>query len=672
MATKEKPLTDKEVVAIVEMAIGSGTSFSDSKLAKEREELQKYYDGVLPLPSSKGKSQFISMDVFDSVESLKAQLLDAFTGANKRVFFKPTGLDDVESSEVASTYTEYVIFEQNDGEGIYHDVIHNGLLFRNGIAKVMWNEATDEIEEEFAGVDEASLYGLFAEDGVEPGEYVQDAETGLFSGTVLREAKESKVVIEVLPPEEFGITENAKSMEDADAVWHVTQKSLSDLRKEGYSDTLIDNIAGSDSVLANLDQEKIARFDQVEGIGLSELQYQEAVTEVDVYETYINIDMDGNGFTDRWKVTTAGGTFLDKELVSELPFIDFAALRRPHSFWGTNWAEKVKSTQNAKTVLTRGILDHTVITNNPRWEVLNGTVMNAQELLDNRFGGLVNVKKRDGIKPLPQGSLNPYVFQTIQLLDERKEDTTGVSKLAKGLSTDAISEQNSQGMIDDLVSLSQQRQKVIAKEFAKFVKALYLKVYKLVLENEDRENVIQVSGSWVEVDPATWTERRDMTIDIALVRGEEEKQAAEYMQLDQVLSATAGSMYKPENKYHVLRQSLKRRGIKDADAWITNPADIEPPPPDPMAMKQMELEERKVAIDESKQRMEEEKMASSEKLDVAALQAKLDAVGDKRHIDAKKLSLAIRTQAHKEEIDWAEVDILKTADEIKGIASPDS
>jgi hypothetical protein len=154
-------------------------------------------------------------------------------------------------------------------------------------------------------------------------------------------------------------------------------------------------------------------------------------------------------------------------------------------------------------------------------------------------------------------------------------------------------------MVDQLVDLSHMRQKMIAKEFAKFVKALYLKVYKLVLENEDQEKVIQVAGTWVEANPMEWAERRDMTIDVALARGEEERQADEFIQLDSFLSQSAGEMYKPENKYHAIRSALKRRGIKDADAWITNPADIPPAQPDPMLMKQIEIEERKVAVDEA-------------------------------------------------------------------------
>lgn len=669
---KNKRMTDSEIAAVVESAIGKGVGFYDSKLSKEREEIQKYYDGTLPGLSQKGKSKYVSMDLFDSVESLKANLMDAFTGSNKRVSFKPVGPEDIEDAEIATVYTEHVIFEQNDGEEIYHDIQHNGLTSRTGVAKVWWESAEESSEEEFSDLSEAELYALLADEAVEVEDLEQDPATGMFSGTILRTIDKSQAMIEVLPPEEFGITENAKSLKDADACWHITRRSLSDLRKEGYPAKLIDEIKVSESTLANVHQEIVARFDQVDGVGLSEEQYQDAVTKVDVYEVYINLDIEDEGITQLWKVTQAGTTILDKEQVTRRPFICFSPLRRPHSFWGTNWSEKVMPTQNAKTVLTRGILDHTVITNNPRYEVLNGTLTNVQELMDNRFGGIVNVKKPGGINPIIQAPLNPYVFNTIQLLDERKEDTTGVSKLSKGLSKDAVSHQNAAGMIEDLVTLSQQRQKLIAKNFARFVKELYLMVYELVLENEDRQQIIEVAGNFAEVSPATWRERRDMTIDVALVRGEEEKQANDLLQIDGYLSQAAGPLYGVQNKYHALRRALKRRGIKDADAFLTKPEELQPPQPDPMLMKEMEIKEREMALKERQQMLAEAKAQHEQQIDMVQVENKLAEARRKAQVDAEKAAMAQREQQHKEEIDWAEVAELRKAEEVRGIASPDS
>ena len=99
------------------------------------------------------------------------------------------------------------------------------------------------------------------------------------------------------------------------------------------------------------------------------------------------------------------------------------------------------------------------------------------------------MSRSDGIAPMPQAPLNPFVFQTIQMLDEDKEDNTGVSRLSQGLNKDAISKQNSAAMVEQLATMSQQRQKIIARCFANnFVKPLFYEIYRLCVENETEQN----------------------------------------------------------------------------------------------------------------------------------------------------------------------------------------
>ena len=47
----------------------------------------------------------------------------------------------------------------------------------------------------------------------------------------------------------------------------------------------------------------------------------------------------------------------------------FAPIPVAHAFYGSNFGQKVIATQNARTVLTRSILDHAAVTNAPRYLV---------------------------------------------------------------------------------------------------------------------------------------------------------------------------------------------------------------------------------------------------------------------------------------------------------------
>ena len=89
-------------------------------------------------------------------------------------------------------------------------------------------------------------------------------------------------------------------------------------------------------------------------------------------EAYMMVDVEGTGTATLHRILKAGNALLEVEEVDRKPFIAFCPLPIPHSFYGSNFADKLCATQNARTVLTRSILDHAMITNNPRYMVTKG------------------------------------------------------------------------------------------------------------------------------------------------------------------------------------------------------------------------------------------------------------------------------------------------------------
>ena len=105
-----------------------------------------------------------------------------------------------------------MLFRQNDGHAIFSSVIHDGLIARVGVAKVL-QESEEVVEEEFSGITQDQLDMLLAEDGVELIDSEID-DIGLLSGTIGVATDTSQVAIESLPPEEFIVEAQCKSLED--------------------------------------------------------------------------------------------------------------------------------------------------------------------------------------------------------------------------------------------------------------------------------------------------------------------------------------------------------------------------------------------------------------------------------------------------------------------------
>ena len=673
MAKKEyKKLSDNNIVTLVDNQVGSSIGYADSELSTERAKIIDYYNGALPKPAHDGNSKYVSLDVWDAVESLKAALLETFSSGTRTVKFAPQNEDDVELAKMCTEYTDYVVHRQNDMFSVMSTCIHDSLIARAGVVKVFWETSSETDYEEFEDITESELDMLLAQDNVELVDSEVD-DIGLTSGTIGIERDTSQVIIENVAPEEFLIESQAKSLETVTFCAHRTKKTLSELRLEGYSEKLIDKIGDHTDVDFETDPEVLARFDNIGNFRNGSSDHQDQVRSVMVYEAYILLDVEGTGIAELYKVIKAGNVLLEKEKVSRKPFVTFVPLPTPHSFYGNNFADKVVATQNARTVLTRSILDHAMITNNPRYTVVKGSLSNPRELIDNRLGGIVNTTRPDAIAPMLQAPLNPFIFQTIKLLEEDLEDTTGVSKMSQGLNKDAISKQNSAAMVEQLATMSQQRQKIIARNFAaQFMKPLFHMVYDLVCEEETQERMVELSGSYVECDPRKWKEKRDVSIELHLGYGEQEKEATKYLNVHTMLTndPNLSVMYQQPNQYELAKKIMELSGVKEVSAYLTNPENIEPPQPDKnaemqmqMAQKQLELQERQTALAEMKAEMDM-------KISQMKIELEKSKVENQHAIQSDNIDLKEEQLRHKKLIDHAELVLAQQADEITAIASP--
>ena len=669
-----KPMDDNDILKALELNIKSAVGYYDSELSRERKRVTEYYNAESPKPAHDGNSKYVSQDVWAGVQSMSAMLLETFAAGNKIVRFAPQNPDDVETAKICSAYTDYVLFRQNDGFNIFQQVILDGLMARVGICKVFFEERYELQEEVFENLTEDELDLLLSDEALE----LVESETndiGLISGTVERKIDTSQVTILPVPPEEFIIEAQAASLDSVAFCAHRTRKSLSELREMGYDEDKISQI-GTDheDVELETDPEILARFEQIGGDRKNNAHgYIDQVREVLVYEAYIDLDPEATGTASLYKVVKAGNQILEMEKVDRKPFICFTPLPTPHSFYGANFAEKLIATQNAKTVLTRSILDHAVITNNPRYMVVKGGLTNPRELIDNRVGGLVNVSRPDAISPMPQASLNPFIFQTIGMLDDDKEEATSVSKLSQGINKDAISKQNSAAMVEQLVTMSQQRAKIIARNFAnQFVKPLFHEAYRLVVENENYEKVVDIAGGFVQIDPRNWVEKRDVMVEMKLGYQEQEREAQKYLALHGLMTQDPSlqPLYSIENRYNMMKQILEQQGILNVNEYLTNPEQLPPPQPNPaeqmqmqMAAKQMELQERQTAVAEQKVATQAQQAAEKSQLEAAKAQSQFALQSDQQDLREAEF-------AHKQKIDEGELEILKTTEDKRGIVSP--
>ena len=233
---KEK-ITEEELVARIRGEITDALGYGDT-ISRQREQAMEYYYGQPFGNEVEGRSQFVDSTVSDTIEWIKPSLMRVFASGDEMVKFSPHGPEDVKMAEQASDYVNYVFTKDNPGWEIMYSWFTDALLSKNGIVKVWWDEYEEEEREEYKGLDEIGLQALLMKkdvEVVEHSEYDNDYGEVEHDLVIKRTSYNGKIKIENVPPSEFLISRDAKSIQEARFVCHRVQKTLSELR-EMYPD----------------------------------------------------------------------------------------------------------------------------------------------------------------------------------------------------------------------------------------------------------------------------------------------------------------------------------------------------------------------------------------------------------------------------------------------------
>lgn len=664
-----KAMKDKELLNYIEAQEEASIGDEDTAISRERIEVMRAYRGEIPEQKNKGRSSFVSTDVYDGVEAMHAQLLETFTAGNRPVSFDPKGADDVTSCAVQTAYCEYVLHQQNPGYSILSDVIKDGLMTRLGVVKAWWHECQEEVEFSFPEPLQKVEFIQYLQ--ANPDTNVVDASPDDDNPDLLRvrvsnTVDKSQVKIVVIPPHEFSVSSRARSLLEATFTKHASWKTYSELVSLGIDEDLAKEAIerdGDASVKKDwYSIEDAERFNALDDGAVAEAA--EDMKRVELRECYVRADLDGSGYERMWKVFATKSLVLDREPVQRHPFVGFTPIRIPHSAMGHNFAKTAIQTQKLQSLLVRSIADHTAVTVTPRFTVLNGALRDPKELMDPRLGGIVNVNRQDAVAPLVQPPLNPYVFQLSQVLDYKNESTLGISRLSQGLNKDAVSKQNSNALVEQLTTNSQTRQKIFARNFAnEFLIPLYVLISQLVVENEKRQRQIQVAGEWVPVDPQEWASGRDCTASVHLGYGEADREVEKWMMLHQLAAGDPmmAGLYGPQQRWAVFAKIFELKGVKDVSTYLGQREAAKPPQPDPLQQAEIQLKQAEAQVKQTEaqtKQLEAQIKLKQIELAMAELQIKAQAAASKTHVDQTKLVLENKKIEYDHQVDNAEIDAM--------------
>jgi len=652
-------MTDDEIIGLVESEINGSSDYMDSEISQQREKAIEYFYGEPFGNEEDGRSQVVVTDVQDTLMWMMPSLMRIFTAGDRVVKFVPEGPEDEDIAEQATKYVNHVFYKQNNGFMVLYNLFLDALMQKVGVVKHYWEEIQKTTTEPYENLTEQEFSILMQDDELElvsdeeiteitqqqdpfTGDMIQ-IEQVYHNATFARTTMSGKVTIENVPPEEFLINRGAKTLEDARFICHRSHKSKSDLIKMGYDPEIVDSlpgyVGGADDITTS--QEYMARhaYDSTDVYPNQAAADSEMV--VQVYESYLKFDMDGSGISVLHKVLHAGSELLDVEPIDYIPFSTVCPIPIPHKFYGLSVAETIQDVQLIRSTLTRNLLDNMYLSNNGRFQVVEGQV-NIDDLLTNRPGGIVRTRSPNALQPIQTPALQNYSFEMLKYWEELKTGRTGVNPQTQGLSADVLKTHVTSGAITAALTNAQGRLELIARVFADTgVRNMFKQIYNLIQRYEDRKRIVRLNNTYFQIDPSSWREDLDVDIEVGIGYGDQDirlQNLSNYAALVEKVGQQTQGIIQPDNIYNLMREIADEMGIKNVDKFISTPP-TEPPPPS--AQEQLAQAQAQAMMTQA-QATQLEAQVKAKELEIKAAKLELERVEIEHDMAVKREELKLK------------------------------
>ena len=577
-----KAKTEREIETIVQNAIDDAVDFVESEISEDRITAQRYYDGEVDIGYEDGRSKVVATKVRDTVRAIKPSLMRVFLSTARPVEFMPHGPEDVAMAEQATDYVHYE-FQRSNGYRVLNDAFHDALIKKQGIVKAYWEEMPEAEIYTYTNLSDDEYTFLVQDDDVTVLEHTVEQEmsidedgaemkTPVHSAKVSRKAYAGCLKIESVPPEEFFVDRNCRTLEDAHVVVHRSEMRASDLISMGYDPEDVLKLDSFDAGSEMTEAERTER--QGYSDDFNETSSDPSMRQVTVTEAYMRMDVDGTGVAVLHRFLCGGTKYklLDYELADELPFAKFEVDPEPHTFYGRSIADLVLDDQDAATAILRGILDNVAMTNNPRVGIVDGAV-NIDDVLNNEIGAIVRMRQAGAVQDLAVPFTAGQTLTALTYLDQLVEGKTGVTRASMGLDPDAM-QSTTKAAVQATVQAAAGQVEVMVRNLADGARDLFGLMLRLLQKNMEDGAMMRMNGRFQPVDPKAFDIDMDISINVGLGTGrEEEKTNALAMALQQqtMVYQTYGPMnglVSLTNIRNTLADILSSSGIRNADRYF--------------------------------------------------------------------------------------------------------
>jgi hypothetical protein len=607
----------------------------DGTLLEEVESAIDSYNGAAYGDEEEGRSQVVARDVAETTDYMLTSIMDVVVASGHIVEFEPQNEGDEDGADNVTEAMHY-IYRRKSGYRLIHDWAKAGLIEKIGIVKSCVERKKKRVE---------ALYhpAMLPDNAVQA---TQTDEPHPVDGSPMIHAVTLEETAATFPDyhvpfEEFRIAPDARDLDSAVYLAHITEKSISELTEMGFDVQGMDLSQGNSPFQNALGNARDDGRNNWYGI----LDRDGVNRKVWLNEEYVLFDMDGDGISERLCVHRVGNSVLAVEPVDYQPFEYWCPFPMQGRLIGQSLADKVTDIQRVNTVLFRNGLDSLYS------QVAPGHYVHEDSCGDHTIDDLLTVRPNRLVRytgqvaPIPEqkNDVSQIAFNAVEFMIRQRESRTGITRLNKGVDEDTLNE-TAKGQAQ-LMARGQQMERYVIRNFVEGVARLFMKKVGL-MRRYAQPFQIRVDGQYRQIDPSQWPEDLEVQVVVGLGSGTKQDRVMGLQTIGQVQSMLkmAGSQIATDdNVYNACTGLARALGLQPNDYFTEPPKDEQGNP-----IPQQQPPDPKVQALMAQVQVKQQAIEAQQQADAAKLQQMMAQHADETQIELLKqhqeAAIAVRQQ----------------------------
>lgn len=572
-------ITASKIKELLKNCVG----YDGDELQTSRKQAYDYYFQRPRGDELPGRSEIVSGDLSSMVEGNLAEMIEPLS--NKRIAeFCAYDAGDVEQAACESDCVHEMLFKRQNGFIELTCAIKDAMMLRNGVVKVYVDERTFKQRFTRENVDPLIVTDVLDQLGdVDVHQFVPDPDsdtgTGKLSATVKKMVRKFRV--EALAPENFLYPKDWHK-QDLDGIPFCAERHVetrSALIERGFDKKKVDRIRKYGAISNTTQDARLPR--NISTNNLMSLDNSQEL--VEWYECYVRLD-DGTGASQLHCISISDKDILDDEDdVSLVCYATGVAIINPHTFMGISLHDKLKSTQDSTTALTRALMDNLNATNKNRTAHFDD-IVEEDDLTDGRVNGSIRVKPgvvpdvRMAVAAFSVQDTSANILANLQYMRSVRSEMGGA---AVDLATGQMQLNDRLGSmgLDRAYSVMERHAAFMTRIIANtLVRSMYLIAHEVLRTQWEGVISFQRGKDWIQQEPSKWRTREELLVNLGSPQGERARQAAVYEKLmeKQVGLAANGMediLVNADGYYAAAIDWLRVNDIPNPERYLLNPKD---------------------------------------------------------------------------------------------------